>query len=160
MSTTLKNTVDDTVADAVSRLIESVVDDAGFDLYDVQHRGDTLAVLLSGRPAPDAADLSRVSRAVSRLLDEHDPMPGRYVLEVSSPGLERRLTRPDHFAGAVGEIVSVKLVRPRPAGEPGRVEGRLLAADADGITIDAGTPAGTPRPAQPPKPRSHRCATS
>jgi ribosome maturation factor RimP len=58
---------------------------------------------------------------------------GRYTLEVSSPGLERPLRRPDHFRGAVGDRVTVKTV-PGTEGER-RVTGVLQAADEDGITV-------------------------
>ena len=52
--------------------------------------------------------LARVSRALSRLLDEEDPFEGSYTLEVSSPGLERPLRRPRHFEKSLGSDVKVK----------------------------------------------------
>jgi len=70
------------------------------------------------------------------VLDAHDPLPGqRYTLEVSSPGVERKLRTPSHFARAVGETVSVRTV----AGAKGerRVTGRLQCADADGFVLEA-----------------------
>ncbi len=52
--------------------------------------------------------LARVSRALSRMLDEEDPFEGAYTLEVTSPGLERRLRRPRHFEKSLGADVKVK----------------------------------------------------
>jgi ribosome maturation factor RimP len=71
---------------------------------------------------------------VSAALDRIDPLPGRYTLEVSSPGVERRLRRPEHFTRAIGETVSVRLVE--GAGEVRRLQGRLTAADADGVEVE------------------------
>ena len=76
---------------------------------------------------------------MSGVLDEVDPIPGRYSLEVSSPGVERRLRTPAHFIKAVGETVSVK-TRPQVPGDR-RLRGRLLAADDDGfeLAVDGGS---------------------
>jgi ribosome maturation factor RimP len=73
---------------------------------------------------------------VSRLLDEADPIPGEYTLEVTSPGLERPLRTPEHFARAVGDVVAVK-TRAGVTGDR-RIQGVLVAADAQGITIRPG----------------------
>ena len=128
-----------TTSDRLRALIEPLVDDHGVDLYDLELSGGTLQVLVSKAGGIDVDALSGLSRAISRALDEHDPIPGRYVLEVSSPGLERPLRRPDHYEGAVGTVVAVKTV----AGTEGdrRVKGILVAADDEGATValDDGT---------------------
>lgn len=125
--------------DRVRALVEPLVDDHGLELYDLDLSGGTLQVLVSKAGGVDVDALTSLSRAVSRTLDEHDPVPGRYVLEVSSPGLERPLRRPDHYAGAIGTLVAVKTV----AGTEGdrRVKGTLVAADDEGATValDDGT---------------------
>lgn len=79
---------------------------------------DDLEVVGSGRKAIrvtiDAEDgvgvdrLARVSRALSRMLDDADPIDGSYTLEVSSPGLERKLRRPRHFEKSLSSDVKVK----------------------------------------------------
>ena len=74
-----------------------------------------------------------VTRAVSQALDDADPLPGQYTLEVSSPGLERPLRRPDQFARAVGEEISVK-TRPSYDGAR-RLRGRLVAATAEQVEL-------------------------
>jgi ribosome maturation factor RimP len=85
--------------------------------------------------------LGDVTRAVSEALDTDDPLPGRYTLEVSSPGLERKLRTPAHFAAALGKKVRVRTV----AGTEGerRLEGELTAADDEGIVL--ATPEGQRR---------------
>jgi ribosome maturation factor RimP len=78
-------------------------------------------------------ELGEATRDVSDVLDEIDPMPGRYTLSVSSPGLERRLRTPAQFARAVGEMVTVRV----DAGTPDvrRVTGTLQLADQNGFTL-------------------------
>jgi ribosome maturation factor RimP len=77
---------------------------------------------------------------VSRELDHNDPMPGRYTLEVSSPGLERPLRTPQHFQREINKVVSVRLHRAIDSRR--RLQGVLLRADERGIVIcldDTGT---------------------
>ena len=77
--------------------------------------------------------LAAANRAISAALDEADPVPGSYALEVSSPGVERSLRRPEHFNRYVGETVKVK-TRPGITGDR-RLRGRLVAADETGIEV-------------------------
>jgi len=120
-------------SDRVAAIVAPLADERGLDLYDVEQHQTSLRVLVNRQGGIDIDTLAELSRAVSRALDEVDPVAGRYTLEVSSPGLERPLRRPDHFAGAVGEKVTVKTV-PGTDGER-RVTGTLLTADDQGITI-------------------------
>lgn len=76
--------------------------------------------------------LAEINRLVSPLLDQHDPVPGRYTLEVSSPGVERPLRRHEHFARAVGETVIVKTV---PGHETRRFRGVLRAIESDRLQL-------------------------
>lgn len=123
--------------DRVRALAEPVVADRGFTLYDVEQQGPVLRVTVSAGDAhpPSIDDLSAITRSLSHLLDEDDPISGRYTLEVSTPGLERNLRTPTHFEGAVGELVSVKV---RPTGEHGarRLRGVLRSAAEDRIVLD------------------------
>lgn len=122
-------------SERVRELVEPVVTGAGLSVYDVEHTGGAVRVLVDrpGGGAVDLDELTGLSRRISRLLDEHDPIPGRYTLEVSSPGLERPLRTPAHFAGAVGTEVTVKTM-PGTEGDR-RVRGTLVAADEDGFTV-------------------------
>jgi ribosome maturation factor RimP len=85
------------------------------------------------RASIDIDAIAEASRIVSRELDLHDPIPGRYTLEVSSPGLERPLRTPVHFLRAVGQKVAVR-TQPGVEGER-RVTGLLTAADDTGIVV-------------------------
>lgn len=113
-------------------LVEPVLAARGLELVDVELAGATLRVLVDG-PTLDLDTLSTASQLVSDALDRDDPMPGRYVLEVSSPGVERPLRTPEHFRRFVGATVAVR-TRPGLEGER-RIEGELQEADDDGITV-------------------------
>jgi ribosome maturation factor RimP len=114
--------------------LRPVVESVGLELVDVERRGAVLAVTVDRPGGADLDALTDANRAVSRALDELDPIPGRYSLEVSSPGLERPLRTPGHFARAVGETITVK-TRPQVPGERRR-RGRLTAADDEGFELD------------------------
>ena len=92
----------------------------------------------------DLDALAEANRALSRALDDLDPIPGRYTLEVSSPGLERRLRTPEHFARATGELVTVRTL-PHVAGER-RLRGRVASCDETGFVLeDPELPGGSQR---------------
>ena len=114
-------------------VLRPVVTAADLELVDVELRSGVLLVTVDRPGGVDLQALTDANRAVSGVLDELDPIPGRYSLEVSSPGVERTLRTPDHFARAVGETVSVK-TRPQVPGER-RLRGRLLAADDEGFEL-------------------------
>ena len=80
------------VATRVSELVEPLIQAHGADLYDVVHGGATLQVLVAGQV--DLEELAVLTREISDVLDDADPMPDRYTLEVSTPGLERTLRTP------------------------------------------------------------------
>jgi ribosome maturation factor RimP len=121
------------VATRVSELVEPIIEAHGAELYDVVLGGATLQVLVSGEV--DLEDLATLTRQISAALDEADPMPDRYTLEVSSPGLERTLRTPRHFAGAIGETIKVKTTN----SEARRADGVLITADDEGFVVDTGT---------------------
>ena len=113
----------------------------GLDLVDVEVSGATLTVFVDREGGVGLDELGEATRDVSAVLDEIDPMPGRYTLSVSSPGLERRLRTPAHFARAIGETVTVRVDAGTP--EVRRVTGTLEGVDADGITLGGrGVPGG------------------
>jgi ribosome maturation factor RimP len=118
----------------LAALIEPVVAVAGMDLESVRMtvagRRRLLRVVVDSDHGVSLDDAADVSRELSAALDAADvlgDMP--YTLEVSSPGVDRPLTEPRHWRRARGRLVRVKVT-----GE-GTVEGRVLAADADGVTL-------------------------
>jgi ribosome maturation factor RimP len=118
-------------------LVEPVVAAAGLELVDVtfrrEGRGRILRVTIDRRGGVDLDTIAEVSQRVSRRLDVEGFDPGPYSLEVSSPGLERPLRRPDDFARRVGETVKVRTEEPVDGELVHR--GRLVATGEKGVTI-------------------------
>ena len=119
---------------ALQALIEPVLASSGVELDDLELVSGVVRLIVDRPGGVDLDTISDLTYRVSALLDDHDPFPGRsYALEVSSPGLERKLRTPAHFRKAVGTPVAVRTV----AGTPGdrRVQGELEAADDQGIDV-------------------------
>jgi ribosome maturation factor RimP len=119
--------------ETIRDVVEPVAAALGLQIYDLVQAGPAVRLILDRPGGVDIDTLEEASRRVAPRLEELDELAGPYTLEVSSPGVERPLRTPEHFAGAVGTIVSVKA-----RGDDGvkeRVRGVLTAADADAITI-------------------------
>jgi ribosome maturation factor RimP len=123
------------VTDRVQELIAPLLSEADLDLYDIEMSGGVLRILVDRPGGADIGTISQLARTVNRALDEHDPIAGEYTVEVSSPGLERPLRTPAHFAAAIGERVKVK-TNPGVEGDR-RLEGTLTAADGTTVTVTA-----------------------
>lgn len=88
-------------------VIERYVTAEGLELDDVEWAGRVLRVTIDAEDGVDVERLADVSTGLSRILDDEEMASGSYTLEVSSPGLERKLRRPAHFAKAVGREVAL-----------------------------------------------------
>jgi ribosome maturation factor RimP len=103
------------VTDIVAELAAPAVAEQGCELWDVEYVREAgqwfLRLYLDKEGGIDILDCEAVSRKVSDLLDEADPIEGSYTFEVSSAGLERALKKPEHFAACMGQEVDVKLYR-------------------------------------------------
>lgn len=121
------------VATRVHERVAPLVAGDGLELVEVLFSGGRLQVVVDRPAGVDLNALSALSSRVSRLLDDLDLVPGRYTLELSSPGLERPLRTPEQFRRFVGSTITVK-TRPHVAGER-RERGVLKAADDEGIVI-------------------------
>jgi len=119
--------------DAVRALVDPLAEQAGAHVYDVTFTGGKLVVALSRAGGIDLETLTEVSRRLNVLLDEQDVVSGSYTLEVTSPGLERVLRTPEHFAGAVGDEVTIR-TKPDVQGER-RVRGTIRGVDGDQVTV-------------------------
>jgi ribosome maturation factor RimP len=100
--------------DELGKLLEPTVAGLGFELADLEFKiGGQDGVLRLFIDKPDGAiglqDCEAVSRQVSAFLDVENPIPGQYRLEVSSPGLDRKLTKIEHFQRVTGDDVRIKL---------------------------------------------------
>ena len=104
------------IADRVREIITPTADELGYYLWDVEYVKEgadfILRVTIDSDEGITIDDCETMSRAIDPILDEHDPISDPYLLEVSSPGIERDLTRDDHFALCAGEKVEVRLFAP------------------------------------------------
>lgn len=119
---------------AVRSVIEPVLHAHGYDLEQLSltpaGRRQVLRVVVDRDGGLDLDAVARISRAVSAVLDEADPLTGgQYLLEVSSPGVDRALELPRHWRRAVGRLVAVA----QRSG--GQLKGRVSAADETGVTL-------------------------
>ncbi len=119
-------------------LLEPSVEALGYELIELELRtGGRNGLMRLFIDAPEGIgldDCEAVSRQVSTVLDVEDPIPGNYTLEVSSPGLDRALTKPAHFQRFTGEDVRIKLRAPVDGRRNFR--GALRAADEDSIEVE------------------------
>jgi ribosome maturation factor RimP len=124
--------------DELRRLLEPAIERLGYEVSDLEMRlGGKYGVVRIFIDHPHGVgldDCEKVSSAVSALLDVEDPLPGHYNLEVSSPGLDRKLTKVEHFQRFAGETVKVQLRFPI-AGRK-RFRGTLLSSDDENIVVD------------------------
>jgi ribosome maturation factor RimP len=128
--------------DTLIRLLEPVVTERGLDLEDVQvtpaGKRRLLRVVVDQDGGVGLDEVATVSNAVAAALDESDAMGGApYVLEVTSPGVDRPLTLPRHWRRARSRLVEATLT------DGGKVTGRVLEARDDGVLLDV---AGEKRP--------------
>jgi ribosome maturation factor RimP len=121
----------------ITEAIRPVVTDAGMDLEQVRvtaaGRRRLLRVVVDSDHGVSLDDAATISRQLSAALDEMAVMGDfPYTLEVSSPGVDRPLTDPRHWRRAVGRLVKVAVT------DTGAVEGRIVSADPEGVTLDVG----------------------
>jgi ribosome maturation factor RimP len=125
-------------AAAVERLVAPSLAATGFEVVRVQFTGQYSPVLQimierTDRRAISVDDCTDVSRTVSALLDVEEVIAGSYTLEVSSPGIDRPLTRPEHFVRFAG--FEAKLETRIPLGGRKRFTGRLLGLEGERVRI-------------------------
>ncbi len=103
------------VSEKVFSLVKDTVEACGVTLWDVRFvkegASHYLRIFIDKQDGISIDDCTNVSHAVDPLLDEADPIDGSYYLEVCSPGIERELTRPEHFTASVGKTVVIKLFK-------------------------------------------------
>lgn len=125
------------VEEQVASLAETLLQDTSYELYDVEcvkESGDfVLRIFIDSEDGVDLVACEEVSRLLDEPLDALDPIKNPYHLEVSSPGVERRLNLPEHFERVLGEKVRIKCYAP--------VEGKrehvaiLASVSASAITV-------------------------
>ena len=121
----------------VRNLAEDLLLNLGFELVDLEfgqgEDNSLLRLYIDQEGGITLEDCTHVSRMLGALLDVEDPIPGRYTLEVSSPGLNRRLSRAKDFQTRLGETVKLTLLKPLDGRR--RFKGVLLACQEDPLTL-------------------------
>lgn len=118
-------------------LLEPTLRALGYELVDIEAnlgRRGFLRLYIDKDPGVTLADCEFVSGQIGAFLDVEDPLPGSYVLEVSSPGWDRRLRTIEHFRRFKNEQVRVELLRPRDGRR--RLKGRLLGVQDTKVTVE------------------------
>ncbi|ALS21675.1 MULTISPECIES: ribosome maturation factor RimP [Paenibacillus] len=132
MSTHIKSTVEE--------LVRPFLDENGFELIDIEYVKEGgnwfLRVYVDKEGGIDIDDCGRISEYLSARLDEKDPIPNAYFLEVSSPGAERPLKKTQDYHKAVGEHVFVTTYEPVDGLK--EFEGKLLSFDEQTVVIEVG----------------------
>ena len=122
----------------VEEMATPICEGRGLRVYDVEYKKEGpdwfLRVFLYGEEGVGLEDCEAVSRALSDKLDEEDPIEAAYCLEVSSPGLERVLTRDWHYETAMGEKVELRLYAPQNGKK--NVTGILKDYNKEMITVE------------------------
>ena len=126
--------------ETLQTLIEPVVNGLGSRLWGIEYltrgKSTTLKIYIDADQGINVEDCARVSRQVSSLLDVEDPIPGRYTLEVSSPGLDRRLFTKAQFAEFASARIRVSLKRPFEGRR--RYTGLLGGIEGDDVVLHTG----------------------
>lgn len=126
------------VSPSLQALVEQVVESLGYEPWGIEllarpSGGQLLRVYIEQAGGIGVDDCERVSRQLGAVLDVEDPIPGEYVLEVSSPGMDRPLYRPDQFVRSLEQLVRVRLSSTVPGRKNYR--GRLVAVEGDNIRL-------------------------
>ncbi|QEZ89874.1 ribosome maturation factor RimP [Aliarcobacter cibarius] len=113
--------------------IKLIVENNGLKLYDIvttkEHDRNIFRVIVTSKDGVNLDKCADISRLISPLLDIEAPMNGIYNLEVSSPGIERKLKKKEHFIASVGELVKIKNY------ETEVFKGELLNADNEKVVV-------------------------
>jgi ribosome maturation factor RimP len=126
-------------SDELAKLLEPTVEGLGYEISDLEAKvggqSGFVRIFIDKDDGISLEDCEKVSQAVSALLDVEDPLPGQYTLEVSSPGADRKLTKPAHFERFSGENVKVQMRFPTIEGRR-RFAGKLLAVEEKNIVVE------------------------
>lgn len=124
---------------AVYDIVKPIIESLGLRLWDIRYVKEGaqwyLRVFIDKDGGVTIDDCEAVSRAIDAPLDENDPIEQSYCLEVCSAGIERELTRPEHFRQFIGADIMVKLIRPLP-GIGKELFGRLAEESKDEIVME------------------------
>ncbi|MDO5046037.1 ribosome maturation factor RimP [Campylobacter sp.] len=117
--------------------LEKLIKECGVDLYDTEvanENGRTIyRIYITKAGGVSLDECEKVSRLLSPIFDVEPPLNGDYTLEVSSPGLERKLEKPNQFILSIGELVKISALID---GETKKLKGKLIGASNDEIELE------------------------
>ena len=127
------------IEERVGSLIESTINNLGYELYDVEYAKEGkdyfLRIFIDKPEGIDLNDCEKVNNSINDLLDEADYIKEQYFLEVSSPGIERILKKDKHLQANIGNLVEVKLFKPIEKQKV--IQGILKEFNKETLTIEA-----------------------
>ena len=119
-------------------MIAPIVASLGCELWGLEYltqgRYTTLRIFIDGANGVSLEDCEKVSRQVSAVMDVEDPIDGEYTLEVSSPGMDRPLYTPAHYARYLGETVNLRLRMARDGRR--RFKGKIVKVENDDLLVE------------------------
>ena len=145
----MKSNSSKNVAGVVRELVTPIAEEMGFFIWDVEFVKEGadkyLRITLDNEEGININDCESFHRAIDPVLDEADPISESYILEVSSPGIERELKYPEHIEACEGWDVEVRLYAPRNGAKQFR--GVLIGYDEeDNIAVEIGEETVTFKP--------------
>ncbi|NLM50804.1 MAG: ribosome maturation factor RimP [Clostridiaceae bacterium] len=127
------------IEDLVSKIAEEICAKEGMELYDVEYKKEGndyfLRIYIDKPGGVSIDDCEKISKIIDPILDEKDPIKEAYYLEVSSPGIERHLRKPEHFQKAIGQEIDIKLFS--PIDKKKHLTGTLLSYNGNILTLDS-----------------------
>lgn len=124
---------------AVRKLAEPIAAELGLSIWDIRFLKEGglwyLRIFIDKPEGVGIEDCEKMSRAINGPLDELDPIEQSYCLEVCSPGINRELSRPEHFEEFIDFAIEIRLIRPNENGEK-EIAGILKDYDGSVITIE------------------------
>ncbi len=122
----------------VEEIVRPFAEELGLDIWDITFKKEGsewyLRIFIDKEGGVNIDDCVDLTHAVSKPLDDADPIPQNYMLEISSPGVERELTRDEHFVKYIGSPVMVRTIRPVDGVRD--FSGRLLSFENKKLTIE------------------------
>jgi len=124
----------------VEEIADSLLKDEGLELVDLEYRREgrrwVLRLFIDKEGGVTIEDCAAVSRDLGDILDAKDAVPEAYVLEVSSPGLNRRVRKKEDFSRFAGRKVEVRLTVPQDGRR--KIVGNILGVEGEAIVVAAG----------------------
>ena len=128
----------DSIEDVVKEITKSICDENGIELFDVEfisggNKKDLLRIVIDAPGGATVANCTKVSRELSTLLDVSDLIDNRFTLEVSTPGLDRKLRHLEDALASIGKKVRIVSL---PMDGRKKFSGRLVGVEGDSLVIE------------------------